>query len=126
MRKQVLQENTDEFLEDILQELTYFEVNLNSHRPHWESESGYATIYDKIIEKDIIHLKQDLGQIETNPTIPSELQPEVDKALREDGMNTVLTNMISVNRTVPDTREAALVLNGIKSNLYYKSEYSSL
>lgn len=99
LRESVLAENTDEFLEPVLREVKYVEVDLSKHR-------GDFNDYDAEIEDDMKRVKPGLGDKGDKATVPSYQKQVADSIMKKEAFNRLLSEMISVNRSVPDTRES--------------------
>lgn len=100
-RKRVLSENKDEFLEPVLKEVKFEEIDLNAQRVMPTND------YDVEIEDDIKRIKPGLGEKGNKATVPSYQKPVADNIMKKEAFNRLLSEMISPNRSVPDTREAA-------------------
>ncbi|CAL8069733.1 unnamed protein product [Orchesella dallaii] len=101
LRRKVLLENTDEFLEPVLKEVQYVEIDLTDRMTNSYDD------YDDEIEDDVKRIKPGLGDKGRKATVPSYQKAVADNIMKKEAFNRLLSEMISPNRTVPDTREAA-------------------
>jgi len=101
LRRKVLLENTDEFLEPVLKEVKYVEIDLTDRMTNSYDD------YDDEIEDDIKRVKPGLGEKGKKATVPSYQKAVADNIMKKEAFNRLLSEMISPNRSVPDTRETA-------------------
>lgn len=98
-RRNVLAENTDEFLDPVLRDVKYTEVDLNGRR------EVVLDDYDEEIVDDLKRVKPGLGEKGEKATVPSYQKSVADNIMKKEAFNRLLSEMISPNRSVPDTRE---------------------
>lgn len=98
-RRKVLVENRDEFLDELLKELNFTEVDLISisRRDDPESDRSIQIYLNKIVPG--------LGENATEAKVPPEKVEEAERVLQEQYLNKILSDMIAFNRSLPDFRE---------------------
>jgi len=101
LRKKVLTQNTDEFLTPVLRDFPFHEVDLISKR-----NPDFAD-YDAEIKDDEHRIKPGLGDKGNAATVPSHQEEVAEEVMKKEAFNRILSEMISPNRSAPDTREAA-------------------
>ena len=100
-RRIIEKENMDEFLVPVLQEYKYIEVDLK------EKHSSPYDDYDDEIKDDLVRLIPGLGEKGEKDKVPEYQISVAAEIAKKDAFNRLLSDMISPNRTVPDTREPA-------------------
>lgn len=101
IRRKVLEENMDEFLEPVLRDVKYTEIDLNAKK------ASSFDDYDEEIVDDIKRVKAGLGEKGEKANVPSYQKAVADSIMKKEAFNRLLSEMISPNRSVPDTREPA-------------------
>jgi hypothetical protein len=100
-RKTVLAENTDEFLLPVLKDFAFSEVDLASRKlPSFDD-------YDDEIADDLRRVKPGLGDGGVKATVPTYQEQVAEEVMKKEAFNRILSEMISPNRSTPDTREPA-------------------
>ncbi|CAG7726770.1 unnamed protein product [Allacma fusca] len=99
LRQRVRKENEDEFLAPVLQEVNFVEVDLTHKRNNLHDD------YDAEIEDDDNKVKPNLGAGGEKASVPDYQKAVADEILKKEAFNRLLSDIISPNRTVPDTRE---------------------
>lgn len=99
IRESVRQENTDEFLEEVLNQLNFTEIDLST-RP------VDIMVHDMAIATLMKNIDYKLGQNGSKAEVPAVLKSLAEKVIGKDAFNRILSEMIALNRSVPDTREA--------------------
>lgn len=101
IRRKVLEENMDEFLEPVLRDVKYTEIDLNAKKV------AIFDDYDEEIVDDLKRVKPGLGEKGEKANVPSYQKAVADNIMKKEAFNRLLSEMISPNRSVPDTREPA-------------------
>ncbi len=68
-------------------------------------------------EDDVAYFREDAADVPRNPpdwhgeegrevVVPRDLQAEVDRRFKENNFNVVASDLVALNRTVPDTRSS--------------------
>jgi len=100
-KKIVEKENMDEFLVPVLQEYKFIEVDFKD-----KATNPYDD-YDEEIKDDLVRLIPGLGEKGDKAYVPAFQKSVAAEILKKDAFNRLLSDMMSPNRTVPDTREKA-------------------
>jgi hypothetical protein len=98
-RRIVEKENMDEFLVPVLQEYKYVEVDLR------EKHSSPFDDYDEEIREDLVGIVPGLGEKGEKAEVPAFQNSVAAEIAKKDAFNRLLSDMMSPNRTTPDTRE---------------------
>lgn len=101
VRKPVLKENRDEFLDIVLKHVHYHEVNLLTR------QKNALEYYDESIAADERIVIPGLGENGKEAKVPKKYEALANETMRKESVNRILSELIPVNRSVPDSREVA-------------------
>ena len=100
-REKIREENTDPFLLPVLRDYKFSEVNLFKTRQIKFSD------YDDEIVDDAGNVNSMLGKGGLAAEVPNFQKSVAEAIMKKEAFNKLLSDMIALNRSVPDTREAA-------------------
>ncbi|XP_021962988.1 polypeptide N-acetylgalactosaminyltransferase 13 [Folsomia candida] len=101
LRVQARKENRDEFLVPVLRDFEFSEVDLLPIRLVLHND------YDEEIKDDLSRVKVGLGERGEKAAVPSYQEDVAKEIMKKEAFNRLLSEMISPNRSTPDTREPA-------------------
>ncbi len=97
----MLKENRDEFLDIVLKQVHYHEVNLLAR------QKNALEYYDEAILADERIVIPGLGGNGKEAKVPKKYEALANETMRKESVNRILSELIPVNRSVPDSRETA-------------------
>ena len=101
-RRFQFQYSDDEFLAEVLKTVEYTAVDLRSRI------DGSYGMYDSEIEKDLNKMRPEFGLPDAIPELPDDIPMDfVDRIVDRDAFNSILSEYIPLNRSVPENPEVA-------------------
>lgn len=98
MFQSVPNENWDQFLETVLNEVTFHEVDLSFTNQN-------AEYFDQVIAADEKLIVPGLGEGGVEAHVPKAYELLVNETMKNESFNRILGQLISLTRSVPDPRE---------------------